>query len=95
MSHISNLLRAEIIQRERKIELACEGVYYWDSRRWKTAQKEQNRLIQGWNVNAKEVVDYYTLTTVYTQSFTYKNYFAPIPESDIVNNPQLVQNPGW
>ena len=29
----------EIIQRERKIELACEGVYYWDSRRWKTAQK--------------------------------------------------------
>lgn len=85
----------EIIQRERKIELACEGVYYWDSRRWKTAQKEQNRLIQGWNVNAKEVVDYYTLTTVYTQSFTYKNYFAPIPESDIVNNPQLVQNPGW
>ena len=85
----------EIIQRERKIELACEGVYYWDSRRWKTAQKEQNRLIQGWNVNAKEVVDYYTLTTVYPQSFTYKNYFAPIPESDIVNNPQLVQNPGW
>lgn len=85
----------EIIQRERKIELACEGSYYWDSHRWKTAVKEQNRPIQGWNVNAKEAVDYYTPVTLYTQTFTYKNYFAPIPEKDLTNNPQLVQNPGW
>ena len=85
----------EIIQRERKIEFACEGVYYWDSHRWKTAVKEQNRQIQGWNVNAKEAVDYYMPTTLYTQTFSYKNYFAPIPEKDMTNNPQLVQNPGW
>ena len=85
----------EIIQRERNVELACEGPYYWDSHRWKTAQKEQNRLIQGWNVKASDVADYYTVATVYTQTFSYKNYFAPIPESDIVRNPQLVQNPGW
>lgn len=85
----------DIIQRERKIELACEGAYYWDSHRWKTAVKEQNRPIQGWNVSAKEAVDYYTPVTLYTQTFTYKNYFAPIPEKDLTNNPQLVQNPGW
>lgn len=85
----------EIIQRERRVELACEGPYYWDSHRWKTAIKEQNRLIQGWNVKAKEAGEYYAVTTLYTQTFTYKNYFAPIPESDIVRNPQLVQNPGW
>ena len=85
----------EIIQRERKIELACEGAYYWDSHRWKTAQKEQNRLIQGWNVNASELEDYYSVTTLYTQKFTYRDYFAPIPESDLTKNPQLVQNPGW
>lgn len=85
----------EIIHQERKIELACEGVYYWDSHRWKTALKEQNRLIQGWNVNASELEDYYTITTLYTQKFTYRDYFAPIPENDLVRNPQLVQNPGW
>ena len=85
----------EIIQNERKIELACEGVYYWDSHRWKTALSEQNRLIQGWNINASSAEDYYVATPVYTQSFTYKNYFAPIPESEIVKNPQLIQNPGW
>ncbi|KAA6331290.1 RagB/SusD family nutrient uptake outer membrane protein [termite gut metagenome] len=85
----------EIIQHERKIELACEGHYYWDSHRWKTALREQNRLIQGWNVAASNVNEYYTVATLYTQAFTYRDYFAPIPESDITKNPQLVQNPGW
>ena len=62
----------EIIQRERKIELACEGSYYWDSRRWKTALQEQNRLIQGWNINASDAENYYTVTPVFEQSFSYK-----------------------
>ena len=85
----------DIIQQERKIEFACEGAYYWDSHRWKTALKEQNRLIQGWNVNASELEDYYTVTTLYIQKFTYRDYFAPIPELDLTRNPQLIQNPGW
>ncbi len=85
----------EIIRQERKIELSCEGVYYWDSHRWKTAMKEQNRLIQGWNVNAPGLEDYYTVTTVYVQKFTYRDYFAPIPLNELRFNPLLVQNPGW
>lgn len=85
----------DIIQRERKIEFACEGVYYWDSRRWKTAVKEQNRSVQGWNITASDVNEYYIPTTHYIQNFTYRDYLAPIPEYDIVKNPNLVQNPGW
>jgi hypothetical protein len=87
----------EIIQRERKIELACEGHYYWDVRRWKTAYRElSNRLIQGWTVTATEASAYYTVNTVYTQKFIApRDYLAPIPESDIIKNPSLVQNPGW
>ena len=85
----------EIIRRERAIELACEGHYYWDSRRWKTALREQNRLIQGWDVLKVGVMDYYSVVTLYIQEFAYRNYFAPIPESDIITNPLLVQNPGW
>jgi hypothetical protein len=86
-----------IIQRERNIELACEGHYYFDSRRWKTAIREQNRQIQGWNVLAtnSNVNDYYTVITLYTQKFGQRDYFQPIPESDFINNPQLIQNPGW
>ena len=85
----------DIIRQERNIEFACEGVYYWDSHRWKTALSEQNRLIQGWNVNASELEEYYMVTTIYTQNFTFRDYFAPIPDADITRNPQLIQNPGW
>lgn len=85
----------QIIQRERNIELACEGVYYWDARRWKTAMSEQNRLIQGWNVAAADLDDYYTVTNVYKQEFSFKQYLAPIPEGELLSNPLLVQNPGW
>jgi hypothetical protein len=84
-----------IIQRERKIELALEGQYHWDCRRWKTAPSELNRLIQGWTITESDVSAYYQPFTVYTQSFSLRDYFMPIPESDIINNPQLKQNPGW
>ncbi|GHT52823.1 starch-binding protein [Bacteroidia bacterium] len=85
----------EIIQRERKIELALEGQDYWDSRRWKTARREQNRVVQGWNVKATDEGGYYTPTTVYIQRFVQRDYFFPIPESDLIKNPQLIQNPGY
>ena len=85
----------EIIHREREIELAWEGSYFWDIRRWKKGVKEFNRVITGWNVKATEVADYYTVTSLQVQKFTYRDYFAPIPESDIIKNPQLIQNPGW
>ena len=87
----------EIIRREREIELACEGSYHWDVRRNKIAMSELNRPIQGWNVlgadNSAE--EYYNPTLVYMQTFTFRDYFAPIPEGDIVKNPFLKQNPGW
>jgi hypothetical protein len=85
----------EIIRRERKIELAFEGSLYWDCRRWKTAPQEFNRLIQGWNVLESEAAAYYTVVNLYIQKFTLRDYFAPVPESDLIKNPQLVQNPGW
>jgi hypothetical protein len=86
----------DIIRRERKIELACEGHYYWDVRRWNIAERELNRLIQGWTVTSSDVNIYYTVNTVYTQKFTPpRDYFSPIPEDDIIKNPSLIQNPGW
>jgi hypothetical protein len=85
----------EIIRRERKIELACEGHYFWDSHRWKTAITEQNRMVRGWTVTASSPNIYYTPSAVYVQKFIVRDYLAPIPESDLINNPNLIQNPGW
>jgi len=84
-----------IIQRERSIELACEGAYYWDARRWKTAMSEQNKPVQGWNVLADDVDEYYTVTTIYPRRFAFKQYLFPIPDSEMLSNPALIQNPGW
>jgi hypothetical protein len=85
----------DIIRRERKIELALEGHYYWDCRRWKTAFSELNRIIQGWNTLQSSESDYYKVTTVYDQRFTLRDYLSPIPENDIIKNPRLIQNPGY
>ncbi|MGE7774966.1 RagB/SusD family nutrient uptake outer membrane protein [Chitinophaga sp. NPDC101104] len=85
----------QIIQQERRIELAGEGVYMWDSNRWKTSVRDRNRPIQGWNVNGREAEEYYSVTTVYFQRFSFRDYFSPIPQSEMINNPLLIQNPGW
>jgi hypothetical protein len=49
----------------------------------------------GWNINGREAEEYYTLVSVYVQQFTYRDYFAPIPQSEMIKNPLLIQNPGW
>jgi hypothetical protein len=85
----------DIIRRERKIELALEGHYYWDCRRWKTAIAELNRDIQGWNTLQSSETEYYKVMTVYQQQFTLRDYFSPIPESDFIINTRLIQNPGY
>jgi hypothetical protein len=85
----------EIIQRERAIELAMEGSHYWDTRRWKTAIRELNRPLKGWNVLKQDAAEYYEVKVLFNQKFSHRDYFAPIPEYEIVRNPALIQNPGW
>jgi hypothetical protein len=85
----------EIIHRERLIELAFENAHYWDLRRWKEAIATLNGPVKAWNVLSDNNADYYTVRTYFTQSFTQRDYLAPIPESEIIINPQLKQNPGW
>jgi hypothetical protein len=87
--------RREIIQRERTIEFIGEGWHYWDIRRWKTALRELTGPVLGWSTLKDNVRDYYTVNTVYNQTFNHRDYFSPIPDRDIVNNPSLIQNPGW
>ena len=46
-------------------------------------------------LNGETAEDYYIPTNIYNQQFTLRDYFAPIPDGDIIRNPQLVQNPWW
>ncbi len=86
----------EIIHQERLIELAFEGQSYWDLLRWRKAQQEFSKPIQGWNVLGKEVSDYYQMRTIFTPNvFNIKNYFQPIRNYELSVNNNLVQNYGW
>lgn len=86
----------EIIHQERLIELAFEGQRFYDLRRWKKALKYLNEPIQGWDYKGETTDTYYTVSTyMNTRIFTMKDYLWPIKVSTLINNSNLVQNPGW
>ncbi len=74
-----------IIRLERRIELACEGLYYADIRRWGIAHVVNNQPIY----NSDGVV-------VENRSFNReRDYLWPVPADEIKENPELEQNPEW
>ena len=86
----------EIIHQERLIELALEGQRFYDLRRWKKALEYFNEPVQGWDYRGETVDTYYTVTTyMNTRVFTMKDYLWPLKVSTLINNSNLVQNPGW
>lgn len=73
------------IRHERRVELAMEGKYLEDVKRWETAEIEFNGPTYDWQGNVYEV-----------RTFDpNRDYLWAIPTSEIDLNPNLQQNPGW
>lgn len=70
----------ECIRHERRIELAMEGLRYFDLKRWKVFETKLANVVNPGGVRLQ---------------FGEKNYVLPFPQSEIDKNPQLVQNPGY
>jgi len=73
------------IRHERRIELAGEGLYYFDIRRWRTAEVVMN-------------ADIYNYLGVKFGSRKFnkdRDYLWPIPTTALQTNPALIQNPGY
>ncbi|MBD5275307.1 MAG: RagB/SusD family nutrient uptake outer membrane protein [Bacteroides sp.] len=85
----------DIIRMERGSELVLEANRYFDIRRWKLADTEFNKVIQGWNIEAESTEEYYTVTNIYQMHFSQKDYFWPIKHNNILVNSNLIQNVGW
>lgn len=93
----------EVIRHERRIELAFEGLRFWDVRRWKIAEVVDNRPIYGVNytISSTNATDT-TFTYFEAQKRVFdktKHYFLPIPQSEIDKlngkNPDFKQTEGW
>ncbi|KAA8486690.1 putative outer membrane starch-binding protein [Arcticibacter tournemirensis] len=85
---------AKAIMAERRVELAFENSRFFDVRRWGTAEQNQNKAIYGMNVEA-DGDNFYKRTKVEDRVFDKRQYFFPIPQSEIDIDKALVQNPGY
>lgn len=79
---------------ERFVELAFEGHRFWDVRRWKEADKYFKNIVEmKLTKNADGTINYRRQTV--SRQWSEKMYFFPIPQSELLKNPNLTQNPGW
>jgi hypothetical protein len=82
-----------IIRRERRTELAMEGLRTDDIRRWKIGEITLNGYAHGARFGDAAVDNGYIRAQ--RRTFTTKDYLWPIPSSEIGLNPSLAQNPGY
>ena len=76
------------LRHERRIELACEGLYWADIKRWKIGPELYPMEIRGTNGGLVE--------TRYPNGYKVeKDNLFPIPDGERSLNHNLEQNPGW
>lgn len=78
---------------ERMVELAFEGHRFWDVRRWKEGEVFKTITIMNITENGDGTFTYTRQTK--NRNWDKKMYLFPIPQSEIMKNPNLTQNPGY
>lgn len=83
----------ERYMRERAVELAFEDHRFWDVRRW----KKGNQFFGSITVADLQLVNGEVILNRETKSRTWNEKYNlyPIPQSEILKNPNLTQNEGW
>lgn len=92
----------EIVRRERCVELAFEGLRYWDLLRWNIAHEVLTGTFLGMKItnNKDNYKGSYKINSngnivVFNRVFYDHYYKWPIPLSELDINKNLVQNPGY
>ncbi len=86
----------EKIRNERRVELAFEEHRCWDVRRWKIAESTLGADLKGMDIVKNENGTFtFTPYVVEKRVFEAKMYYYPIPNSEILKEKKMVQNPGW
>lgn len=84
-----------IIRRERRIELAMEGLRVDDIRRWKIADGVMNGYAHGAKFSSDQSTDNGYIRTQLRKFNPQRDYLWAIPAHDIGLNSKLTQNPGY
>lgn len=101
LTGIGDLNSIDIVRTERRKELGFENKIWWDMRRWRTADKEQNGtvykiLMPFYSATAKKYFfDVRTDERNVRHTFDPRWYYEQIPQAEITKSPNLVQNPGY
>ena len=97
------------IRRERRVELALEGLREDDFMRWASYSLFKGKRPKGYPFNAEEfpnwmprgldengLIDYFVNELPIGYQFREgRDYLTSIPQDELVLNPNLRQNPGW
>lgn len=80
----------QVIRNERRVELALEGLRWWDIKRWKAGKEYLDGPVKGCtHVGGAAVLDTYSFDEN-------RDYLWPVPLNEIDFNPNLKpQNPGY
>lgn len=84
-----------IIRRERRAELAMEGLRVDDIRRWKVAETTMNGFAHGAKFATDQNVDGGYIRTQQRKFNPQRDYLWAVPSSEIGLNKNLTQNPGY
>ncbi|GAA5219960.1 RagB/SusD family nutrient uptake outer membrane protein [Membranihabitans marinus] len=82
------------IRRERRVELAAEGMRFNDILRWKAGKLLENPKTYLGALDP-QTAEYRLLYPGLTRTWDDKRYLYPIPTQELVLNTALDQNPGW
>ncbi|MDO3628192.1 RagB/SusD family nutrient uptake outer membrane protein [Mucilaginibacter sp. BT774] len=97
----SSAMTIDTIRKERRKELAFENKTYWDLRRWRIFDKEQNgtiyRVLMPFYSSTAGKYFFDARTDERNDVYTYdpKWYYEQIPGGAISKSPNLIQNPGY
>lgn len=85
----------KIVRKERSVELAFEGLRFFDIRRWKIAETVVPGPIHGITYVLNGQLDTVLVSAFNKQFNPKRDYLWPIPSDERLLAPQLTQNPGW
>lgn len=97
----AKILTKDLVRNERRIELAFEGLRYFDIKRWDIGKQVLNGTFYGTRLGT---MDYTTGAITWTNEYVKveerifipeRKYLLPIPQTEMDANPNMKQNPGY